>query len=464
MTNIRGRQDSVRRRLSAIRHGRCVVTRHLFILTLLLTLSGNACAAEEQDSPAAPTASDADAESSIDQQSAGEHRSLTLSDLEGLAFRHHPTLAAAVSRMNSARGRHLQAGLYPNPTAGYHATQVGNRGTSGQQGAFIRQRFITGDKLKLDQAIAGKEISEAHFQFHSQQQRVLSDVRVRFHEALTAQRRVKVTGELARIGEDIVTATETLVEGRLGTENDLLQAEISADQSQILADNAVNEHQAAWRRLAVATGLAQLESTELSGTLDDELMQLDWESCRITVLTGHPELAAARARAARAAIAVRRAKQEPIPDIDLGVSVRRNNIIGRGEAVTNVELGIPVPIFDRNQGNICSAEAEWVLACQEVKRIELNLQDRLAIAFRRYTNARQQVQRYGQRMLPKAKRSLSLVKNGYQNGQVEYLTMLTAQQTYLQITLSYLDALQELQTAADVIEARMLTNSLANHP
>ena len=387
-------------------------------------------------------------------------KALTLADLEQIAFQNNPTLAAAAARMSIARGRQVQAGLYPNPVVGYHATEVGNLGTAGQQGGFIRQRFIAAGKLRLDQAIAAKEIDEAHFQFQAQELRVLSDVRVRFYEALVAQRRVELTKELSRIGDELVKATETLIEGRHGTENDLLQAEISADQSRILLDNARNQNVEAWRRLVAVVGVLNMPPTPLAGELDSDLPNFDWDSCYAIVLSSNPELHAARTRVDRACIVIRRAKKEPIPDVDLSVSVRHNNVTQSD--VTNVQIGIPIPLFDRNQGNIRAAQAEWVAACNEVKRIELSIQDRLAVAYRQYANASQQVERYSQRMVPKAKRSLNLVTDGYEKGQVQYLTLLTAQQTYLQVNLSHLDSLQELRVSSNIIDGQLLSGSLTN--
>lgn len=390
--------------------------------------------------------------------SADEESSLTLADLEQMAFAHNPTLAAAAARMQAAAGRQVQAGLYPNPVAGYHATEIGNRGTSGQQGGFLSQRFITAGKLGLDQDIAGKERDEAHFRFHGQEQRVLSDVRVRFYDALAAQRRVELTKDLARIGDDLVTATRTLLDGRLGTDNDLLQAEIRADESRILLDNSLNQQVEAWRRLAAVVGAPRMPMSPLSGELAGNLPQLDWDGCYRAVLEGNPDLEAARIRVDRAAIVIRRARKEPIPNIDLMVSMRHNNISGSDNA--NVQLGIPIPVFDRNQGNISAAEADWIAATKEVERIELDLQDRLAMAYRQYASARQQVDRYGTRMAPRAKKSLELVMEGYRKGQVPYLTLLTAQQTFVQVNLSYLNSLQELRTSTAVIDGQLLTGSL----
>ena len=385
---------------------------------------------------------------------------LTLADFEGMAFHNNPTLAAASARMAAARGRQVQAGLYPNPVIGYHATEIGNRGTAGQQGGFVSQRIITAGKLGLDQAIAGKEIDEAHFRFHAQEQRVLSDVRVRFYDALVAQRRVTLTMELARIGDELVAATKKLIEGRQGTENDLLQAEIRADESYILLDNARNQNIEAWRRLVAVVGVPTMESGPINGELDGDVPSFDWNTCYSMVLGGNPALREAQTRVERARIAIQRERKEPIPNVDLSVSLRHNNITGFDN--TNLQLGVPVPIFNRNQGNIRSAEAEWIAASNEVKRIELDLQDRLAVAYRGYANARQQADRYSKRMVPRAERSLKLVTDGYQKGQVEYLTLLTAQQTFLQVNLSYLDSLRELRTASSIIDGQLLSNSLAD--
>ena len=388
-----------------------------------------------------------------------EQQALTLADFEGIALQNNPTLVLAVARANEARGRRIQAGLYPNPVVGYHATEIGNLGTAGQQGGFISQRFISGGKLKLDQAIAAKEIDEAHFRFEAQQQRLLSDVRVRFYDALVAERRVDLTGELAGIGDDLVEATEKLLAGRLGTQNDLLQAEIKADESHILFDNARNENIEAWRRLAAVVGTPTMTMTALEGKLDSDPPSLEWETCLSMALGSNPELNAARARVDQARIAIHRARKEPIPDVELSVSVRHHNVTG--DNVANVQAGFPITIFDKNQGNIRSAEAKRIAAVKEVERIELVLQDRLAVAYRRYANARQQVERYGQRMVPRAKQSLELVTDGYEKRQVEYLTLLTAQQTNLQVNLSYLDSLRELRAASAIIDGQLLSDSLA---
>ena len=385
--------------------------------------------------------------------------SLSLQDLEALAFEHNPTLAAAKAGLSVARGQQLQAGLYPNPKVGYLGMQMGINGTAGQQGGFIGQRIITGGKLKLDQAAAGKQVTATHFEFRAQELRVLSDVRIRFYEVLTVQQRIKLTSELVRIGDELVRATEKLLTGRQATVNDLLLAEIQLDESRILLDNATNDELQAWRRLAATIGLPGMQPSALRGQFEQVPQQLDWETCYATVMDNNPALNAARSRVERARILLQRAKKEPVPDLDLLVTHGHHNVTD--DNVTTVQAGFPLPIFNRNQGNIRSAEAQLRVASRNRERIKLSLQDQLAVAFRRYTNAHQQVSRYRERMIPKSEESLKLVTIGYEKGQIQYLNLLTTQRTYWQVNLSYLDSLRELRTATSLIEGQLLSNSLS---
>ena len=390
----------------------------------------------------------------------GEQKTLTLTVFEEIALQNNPALVVAAAQMATARGKQIQAGKYPNPIVGYHATEIGNLGTAGQQGGFVRQRFMTGGKLWLDQEISGKELDRAHFHFHAQEQRVLSDVRVRFFNALVAQRRLELLKELTHISAEFVQATKKLLQGRLVTENDLLQAKIKSDESHILLDNAHNEHTESWRRLVAVVGMPTMPLTPLAGTLDSDLPCFDWDSCHAMVLGNNPDLHAARAQVERTNIALQRSKKELIPNFDLSVSVRHHNVTESD--VANIQLGIPIPIFNQNQGNIWAAKAKRIAACYEVKRIELDLQDRLAVAYRQYLNARQKVERYSQKMIPRAEQALNLVRNGYKTGQLKYQTLLTAQETYLRVNLSHLTSLQELWTASSIIEGQLLTGSLAD--
>lgn len=386
------------------------------------------------------------------------HAWMSLEDYEALALQYNPALAAAAARVEAARGKWIQAGLCPNTVLGYSAGEIGARGTAGMQGGFVSQRLITGGKLRLDRAAAARGLDRAGWQLEAARGRVLSDVRIRFNDVLAAQREVDLTAELVRVGEESARASSKLFDGGQIGRTNLLQAEIEAEQARILHDNAVNNQVQAWRQLCAVVGTEVLGVKPVEGDLEQDVPELTWEACLQTVLGEHPELDAAGANVRRARLAVRRAYRQRVPDVDLMVAVRHDNAMG--EDIVNVQAGLPIPWLDRNQGNIYRAESELSAARAELRKLELALEDRLASAMQRYENARQQARRYSQQILPRAEESLDLVQGAYGQGQLDYLTLLTAQRTFFQANLAYLSAVRELRRSVVVLEGKLLTDSL----
>ena len=150
---------------------------------------------------------------------------MTLAELEEMAVRCNPTVAQAASRVEAARGRCVQVGLYPNPVAGYIGAEIGNEGQGGQQGSFVGQEIVTAGKLRLNRSVAEQEIRQAEWAWQSQRQRVLTDVRRSFYDVLVAQRTMELTEQLLRIGEEGVRSTESLMKAKEVARADVLQAQ-----------------------------------------------------------------------------------------------------------------------------------------------------------------------------------------------------------------------------------------------
>ena len=225
----------------------------------------------------------------------------------------------------------------------------------------------------------------------------------------------------------------------------MLQARIEAQQSRILQFNARNRSAAAWRELAAAIGRDDLGSRPVEGDVSDDGREYDWEPMRQRLLGSSPELAVALANAQRAQAALARARVEPIPNLTIQGIVQRDASVDSTNG--SIQATMPIPVFNRNQGNIRAAEGEWIAAEQAVRRLEFDLQGRLAPVFERYRNAKQQVERYREDILPNAKETLDLVQASYEAGESNYLALLTAQRTYFQTNLAYLDGLRELWSA-----------------
>lgn len=431
-------------------------------LFVLLVVSSSALAQGPEFDPSqvltAPTQPAKDAVDLLPSPQAQTSQSFALSDLEQLALQNNPSLSVARANVSAARGRQVQSGLYPNPTIGYMADDIGEDNSAGTQGGFVSQQFVTGGKLSLNRAMGANEVHEFRFRRSAQELRVLNDVRIRFYEALAAQRRVDLTKQVSDIGQRLAKSSQQLFEGQQISQADVLQAEVESGEADILATTAVLQSDEAWRRLTAVVGLSPDEKRLLEGTLDDEIPLYEWNAAYARLISESPELAAAFARVRTARIAIERAHRQNIPDVNVMASASHRN--QNDFDVAGVQVGIPIPVLNRNQGNILAADSELIAAQNDVHRIELDLQARLATVFRRYENSRQQVERYQKELLPRAQKSLDLVDQGYRAGQTDFLTTLVSQRTFIRVNLAYVDALSELRQAAALLDGQLLSDSL----
>lgn len=390
----------------------------------------------------------------------GKEAASSLTDLEQLALSNNPAVGQAAARVSALRGKCIQAGLPPNPTAGYLGSELGQDNTAGQQGGYVGQEFVTGSKLSLNRAIVAQEVQQALQNLEATRGRVRTDVRQAYYAAVVAKRRFELATELMNIGAQSV-ADSTRLKG-LGeiAKTDVLPVEIEQRNAQIVAATARVEQDAAWRRLSSIVGM-DLTPRDFSDDLTKlpELLNYDDQLARLT--TTSPEMAMAFAAVGRSEAAVMRARREPVPNVQTQFSVQKDN--STGYAIGGVTVGIPLPIWNRNQGGIMQSEAELTEARRNVSRVEMSLKNRLALAFQRYAAAHERVKIYANEIVPKAEENFELSKKAFpaQIGSIEFLI---AQRIYFQTKLSYLDALADLWSSWSEIDGLLLSNSLNSPP
>jgi cobalt-zinc-cadmium efflux system outer membrane protein len=381
---------------------------------------------------------------------------LTLPALLGLAERRHPVLAVARARIDSARGKLIQVGLYPNPTVTPRVDELNNKfGRGGMPAVTITQEIVTAKKLKLAQAAARYGVEAVDWQALTDYYDLRARVRIAFYELLAASGEVAANRELLRITEEALASARKLEKAGTGTRPDVLRAEVEREQSQVRVHVAQRRLEAAGRLLAAAVGVPALpagpEGPLVVGNLNEPAPVLQWEELLQTVLTRSSELQQAHALVLQAEGLLRRAEVEVCPNLFATYRPIYNTIDHDFEML--IELGAPIPIFNRNQGNILSAKAEVARTRADVRQVELRLTERLTLAYQRYRVARRQVLAYRERIVPGAEEALRLVRIGYEKGDPKYdfTTFLQAEQTLAQVRVGAVQASGDLWRAVSEI-------------
>ncbi len=388
---------------------------------------------------------------------------LSLATVEELALANHPAIAQAQARLRALDGKWKQVGLAPNPTVGYLASEIGADGSAGQQGGFAGQQFITAKKLQRNRAIVCAEIAASEQELATIVQRVRTDVRLGYYQALLAQQRRRFSADLVRIADEATKTSQSLIEAEEIPLAGLLQTELQLENAKLLERTSRNGYDQAWRQLQTLVGSEVLVQQPLEGDVGQLPDLLSYEEQLLQVQIASPELASAMAQVERSRRVLHRECVEAVPNVSAQVSVQHDD--SNGDTLTGVQISVPLPLWNRNQGGICRARAEVTQAARNVDRVEKNLQRRLVNAFREFSDARITAQTYADQILTRSERTLELVRQGYAQGEVGYLDFLTAQRIYSQTHLAYLDALSKLWNSYLRIEGLLLDGSFeANSP
>jgi cobalt-zinc-cadmium efflux system outer membrane protein len=388
---------------------------------------------------------------------------LSLTDLEQMALRGNPTLAQAAANVEVARGRAAQSGLCPNPTVGYVGERIGAAGTAGEmQGLFIDQTIVTAGKRRLDRAQSAQELTRAEALALAQQYRVVNGVRARYYQLLAMQRLLDVRADLLKVAENAVTTTEELVNIGAANKPDLLAARIEARQERVSLQNARTLYESAWQQLAALVGEPSLPLVRLQGELETAGAAPDFDMALAHLLEASPEVLAARAEVARNQVGLRREQVEPIPNLQ--VHLANGYDFETRNDTSSVQLGVRLPIFDRNQGNIRAAQARLAYAAAEVQRVELSLRQRLSRQYARYRTALAAAEVYRENNLPDAREAYETYRESFGKGRAAWPQVLVAQRTYFQISVDYVQALEDLRRAEVAILGLLLVDGADEPP
>jgi cobalt-zinc-cadmium efflux system outer membrane protein len=384
---------------------------------------------------------------------------VSLAQLEQMALANSPIVTQYQSDVTQAMGLAIQAGTHPNPIVGYEADTVGSNGTRNYQGIYATQVIKTAGKLEVAQAIQNVDLMNAQLMLRQARNDLLSQVRRQYFALLIARESITIneaivrfTHELYRIQVDQVTF------GGQAAAYEPMQLRNFADQARANLVAARNRYISAWQQLTATLNVPDLPLADLVDEPELAVPILDYDAAVSHALSMNTEIRMARNGPMRARLALRFAEITPIPDLYAYITVQKDfTTPGLPHASYNTQLGMPLPVFDQNKGNILQAKGALVRATEEVPRVQNDLRTRLADAFERFETNRFQVGQSRDQILPDAVRTYrgTYERHTQEPETVGFADVVVAQQNMLTAVSLYITALNA-QWAAFVDIAGLL--------
>jgi cobalt-zinc-cadmium efflux system outer membrane protein len=389
-----------------------------------------------------------------------EGRPMTLADLQRLAAAYSPAIKSAIAAVEAAKGAAKQAGAYPNPLFFFEQDTVGT-GPGGYEGFGVHQTVKTWNKLKLAQAAAMMDLLNARLALKRAYADLAYQVRTNYFAVLVALEAVKINEALYEFTNEIYRVQVEWVEGGFAAPYEPLQLRPLAIQARFNLVQAENLYLASWKQLAASLGLRDMPPTELVGRVDMPVPVFNYNDVLARVLANHTDVLTAYNSIQRARFNLELAKVTPLPDVDLNILAQKDYTAPPNLIVHSLQVSVPVPIFDQNQGNIKQAEGMLAQAVAGPEQARNGLTITLADAFNRYETAVENVAI----ALQQTRDQVRAYRRLYERRQsdptaVSFGDLVTAQQTLAGYIAAYVTALGLQWTAINDVANLLQTDDL----
>ena len=384
---------------------------------------------------------------------------LTLALAIALAFEYHPGLAAAQQEVAAAAGQRVQAAARPNPELSYlsEGLQREGRTTTIQ----VSQTIELGGKRQARLAVAEREGDIAAAEQATFRNDLRADVVSAFFDVLVAQERTELAEATQRLSQRASDATARRVRAGRISPVDETRARVTEAGSRIELSQATNELALAKRRLAATWANAvpvpdqviapdpAPRSADHSREYSQGYSQGYSQEHSREQLAASPQLARAQLEVARQQAQIALELSKRTPDLAVTLGTKRDEQLGFRQTVFGV--AVPLPLFDRNRGNVESAMRRADKAKEQLKAVRNTLSTQLDEALLRRAGALAELAIIQGEILPGAQSAFDAASKGAELGKFGFLDVIEAQRTLFQAKNQYIRALaQSYRASADI--------------
>ena len=378
---------------------------------------------------------------------------LSLTKAIELALEGSPEVAAATRQWEATEGQVLQGRARPNPELAYSLEDARSR--TRMQSWQLNLPVELGGKRAARTKAAEKSREQAQAQLNELKAALRANVATAYFDVLTAQERLVLAKDsvaLAKSSTD--TVAKRVAAGKVSPVEES-KARVAEAGIRVELAQAASEQRNARSRLFALLGKIEAPFTVLEGKAEN-LPPVPKLADLQSLISSSPAVVLARIEVDRRKALTDLEQSKRVPDITVSAGIQRSNETQRNILLFGVS--VPLPVFDRNQGNLLEALKLEDKARDELQGATVRLHSEVAQAQERLSTITAEVQSLRQDVLPGAKSAYDAATIGFENGKFNFLEVLDAQRTYFTAKSQYLKALGEAHRAAADVD-RLLGGS-----
>jgi cobalt-zinc-cadmium efflux system outer membrane protein len=375
---------------------------------------------------------------------------LSVEEALALFLRQNVDLIMTRFGIETAKGQQITARLFPNPVLNIGTLSSMTSGnTLGRSGAIatqVSQLFEMAGKrgYRIESAGFGTQSAEASFEDALRQ--LSFTVKDTYYRVQLALRRLALAEENRdRFSRILEINTIRFKKGYIA-EVDLIRIRLQVVDFQSQVIQSIQEAETAKADLRILLNL--LPSTELALTteLDYRPVDPDIVMLRRAALQSRPDIRIKRSLQAQRVADLKLARAFAVPDVTVGggYAVQGANGPDNQQQII-LNLGVPLPLFNRNQGGIMQAEVGVQIADADLQKTLVQVESQVDVAYRNLVQSRRLVDAYRGGVLEDARATLTIVERAYERGGATILDLLDAARTSRTIQQNYIETLFNYQ-------------------
>ena len=375
---------------------------------------------------------------------------LSIDEALALFLKQNLDLLTAKYGIENAKGLQITSRLFPNPVLNIGTLSAMTQGQtirrSGELETVVSQLFEMAGKRGYRIESAGFATQSAEASFEDALRQLSFTVKDAYYRVQLAQRRLALAEENRdRFTRILEVNTIRFRKGYIA-EIDLIRIRLQVVDFQSQVIQSIQEGDTAKADLRILLNL--LPSTELMLTteLDYRPIEPDIIMLRRVALDSRPDIRAKRLAQAQRVAEMKLARAYAVPDVTVGAGYSIQGPQGPDNQQQFVlNFGIPLPLFNRNQGGIVQAEVAVQAADADLQKTVVQVESQVDVAYRILVQSKRLVEAYRAGVLDDARATLTIVERAYERGGATILDLLDAARTSRTIQQNYIETLFNYQ-------------------
>lgn len=381
----------------------------------------------------------------------------TLEGVVAEALNRNPELRFYEAEIAAAQAGLKTARAWRNPeitgTVGRNETRTGGLNAEGVAWSVsVQQPFEWPGRISLRKAIANHDIDLARLGYNRFKVALTGRVRILAYTLFAAQQRSVAATEVA---ERFKALREVLVQREPAGLTPLLETRV-IEATELNAQRKASEAQ-------LVTQSALLELNQLRGAPPGAVLQIadtplifgsveNRDTMLARALTNNFELRARAVELAQQGFRVDLARNERYPAISLGPMVSEEVAGGDSQTIAGVVVSLPLPLWNRNKGNVEAAAARQTQASVSYEVAQRDVTRRVLEAAIIYETKLREMGRWRPDSVDHFREAAEVADRHYRLGAVPISTYVELQKQYLEAVESLLDTRKEALEAASQLE------------